>query len=429
MGYLRNKIDNLKKLFYADNEDNKQQKFEFTRNEKSSIKESVEYDDTLVYNGLKNTSAPGLTARKKVSDKYLLEFEFLKRINGLKYDNISNEFHYWEEDFVERTISRLKKNGTIELILRANPLDSYKMADLKQFLQDNDLESKGNKKAVLIERIKENLSEEEINNWNPPQRAYVLTERGKARYHELLIYKENLYNNTFDSMMKYAEKRDFQNVYRCICKYKIKQVLDGGLHYSTSVVSNSYWEEELIKGLTGQREFIYIQFTNYINDSLLAAFAIVFNLFGGGYKGMQNKIERYLKAYQIDREITESDVIHATTIYCSVRNLIEYRRANIDKYQISSPCDTRTCKKCAHLDGKVFKVSNAQIGVSMPPFCDNCRCTTVSVIEFVDESDQAERLRRVRDENGKSIVVPYMTYKEWSKKYAPEKYKEYFKAL
>ena len=423
MGYLRNKINNIKNFFRVGSEDKKQQNMGFVHNGKNRINENRDYDDTLVYNGLKNTSAPGLTARKKVSDKYLLEFEFLKRIKGSCYDNILGNFPYWEEVFVEKTVRKLEKNGFIECVEKVTPLESYKMVDLKQLLQDNHLESKGNKKAVLIERIEENIKEEVIKAWNPPRILYGLTEKGMTRYNELLLYKEDLFNDTFDAMMQFAENRDFQSAYKCMCRYEIKQIFERGLHSSSGL--KSYWELAIENGLSSETESVYNQYTDYIGDSLISSFAIVFYLFGTGYKGMQNKIERYINAHQIDREITESKVICAIKIYYSIRDLIEYREIGIDKYKVLSVCDAHTCKNCAHLDGKVFKVSDAKIGDNMPPFCNNCRCTTVSVIDSVGENKE---MRSVRDENGKSITVPFMTYKEWSKKYAPEKYKEYFES-
>lgn len=67
------------------------------------------------------------------------------------------------------------------------------------------------------------------------------------------------------------------------------------------------------------------------------------------------------------------------------------------------------------MDGKVFKMSERQIGLNAPPFHVNCRTTTVPY--FNDEwNKNAERV--ARDENGDIYYVPGdMTYKEWELKF------------
>ena len=44
---------------------------------------------------------------------------------------------------------------------------------------------------------------------------------------------------------------------------------------------------------------------------------------------------------------------------------------------ISPPMTRGTCETCAALDGKHFKLKDAQAGVNYPPMHPNDRCTTV----------------------------------------------------
>ena len=89
-----------------------------------------------------------------------------------------------------------------------------------------------------------------------------------------------------------------------------------------------------------------------------------------------------------------------------------YEDLDVEEYEILETLDTRTCAVCGGLDGKVFKKSEHEPGVTAPPFHPNCRGTTVPY--FVD--DEGERI--ARDINGKTYYVPSnMTYEEWRKQY------------
>lgn len=59
-----------------------------------------------------------------------------------------------------------------------------------------------------------------------------------------------------------------------------------------------------------------------------------------------------------------------------------YAAAGLKHYEIHSADDERTNNDiCSEMNGKVFLISNAQVGVNMPPFHPNCRCSIMPVIE------------------------------------------------
>ena len=90
-----------------------------------------------------------------------------------------------------------------------------------------------------------------------------------------------------------------------------------------------------------------------------------------------------------------------------------YEDLNIEKYEFLATLDSRTCSVCGKLDGKVFKLTEAKVGVNYPPMHPNDRCTTVPYYE--DEEDDT---RFARNKNGKRIKVPAsMKYEEFKKKY------------
>ena len=44
------------------------------------------------------------------------------------------------------------------------------------------------------------------------------------------------------------------------------------------------------------------------------------------------------------------------------------------KYTVFGVPDNRTCIQCHEMNGKVFDVKDFELGVTAPPFCNNCRC-------------------------------------------------------
>lgn len=92
-----------------------------------------------------------------------------------------------------------------------------------------------------------------------------------------------------------------------------------------------------------------------------------------------------------------------------------FKELGVEEYEIVATLDSHTSEICQDMDGKVFKMSERQIGINAPPFHVYCRTTTVPY--FNDEwSKNTERA--ARDENGDTYYVPAdMSYNEWEKKF------------
>lgn len=53
----------------------------------------------------------------------------------------------------------------------------------------------------------------------------------------------------------------------------------------------------------------------------------------------------------------------------------------VEKYEFLSAIDSRTSKLCKDQNGKVYKLSDATVGVNYPPLHPNCRSTVIPVLE------------------------------------------------
>lgn len=114
------------------------------------------------------------------------------------------------------------------------------------------------------------------------------------------------------------------------------------------------------------------------------------------------------KARRLDR--TES---------CYISNQMEmqsYKECGIEKYQYLATLDLRTSETCRALDGKIFLVSEQQVGKNCPPMHPWCRSTTIA---YISADVMADMKRRARDPvTGKLYEVPGdMNYQEWYAKY------------
>ena len=105
-----------------------------------------------------------------------------------------------------------------------------------------------------------------------------------------------------------------------------------------------------------------------------------------------------------------------TSLEIGRSDIESYEMDGVEKYEILSALDDKTCEICGELDGKIFLVENAVIGLNFPPFHAGCRCTTVP---HYDDTPTEGLTRVARDpETGKTIEVPGdMTYKEYKEKY------------
>lgn len=92
-----------------------------------------------------------------------------------------------------------------------------------------------------------------------------------------------------------------------------------------------------------------------------------------------------------------------------------YKDLGVERYEVLATLDKRTSDVCRALDGKVFRMSEYEVGVTAPPFHTWCRTTTVP---YFDDEFELDAERAARDGDGKTYYVPAsMKYPEWYKKY------------
>lgn len=93
----------------------------------------------------------------------------------------------------------------------------------------------------------------------------------------------------------------------------------------------------------------------------------------------------------------------------------------LEEYEYLATLDNRTSDICRELDGKIFKLSEAQTGVNLPPLHPHCRSTTIPYFGEDEELEGTERIARAAD--GSTYYVDgKMTFKDWAKEHASDAY-------
>ena len=120
------------------------------------------------------------------------------------------------------------------------------------------------------------------------------------------------------------------------------------------------------------------------------------------------KTEAQYQKYAANRLIrTESAYVAGQT------TAVAYDECGIEKYEYIATLDSRTSEKCSGLDGKIFEMSEKEVGVNYPPAHPHCRSSVAPVIDGLTREGLT---RAARDANGKSVYVPRdMKYQEWKR--------------
>lgn len=89
-----------------------------------------------------------------------------------------------------------------------------------------------------------------------------------------------------------------------------------------------------------------------------------------------------------------------------------FKELDVERYEIVATLDSKTSEICQSMDGKVFKMSDYEPGVTANPFHPRCRTTTAPYFD----DNFGERFARNRD--GKVIYIPSnIKYSEWKKRF------------
>lgn len=104
-------------------------------------------------------------------------------------------------------------------------------------------------------------------------------------------------------------------------------------------------------------------------------------------------------------------------------NIEAYRNSLITHYRYVAVLDNRTSEICKELDGNIFKISEAEQGVNLPPMHNNCRSSVCPIIKDED----AFRKRTESATTDALAISKVMSEKKFIDKNIPRE--QYYKVL
>lgn len=118
------------------------------------------------------------------------------------------------------------------------------------------------------------------------------------------------------------------------------------------------------------------------------------------------------KRFEVSKSKAGRLVMTESAYFSSAAQKDCFAALDVEKYKIVASFDHDTCELCAAMDGKVFKMSEYQVGLTAPPFHPWCRCCTAP--HFDDMEGIGERWTRSVD--GVTGKIPAnTTFAEWKK--------------
>ena len=352
---------------------------------------------------------------------------------------------YWQKRSENTLIENEKSALEYEKLLR----ESYQTAIANVNKEIQAFYGKYAKNNVIsIAEAKQRLNATELKAFNKQQRVYLAAIKrlgDKAFTADYVEYINKL------SARAYISKLEELNAN---IRYQV-EVLSANYNNDLGTTLQSSYEESYYKTMYAIQSNVGIgvSFTNPTGKMLETAVKENWN--GSNYSGRiwadKNKLiatlnqlipQEFIRGRSI-KAISDDISKQFNTSYSNAERLVRteinyisnkgsmksYKDSNVVKeYEYLATLDGRTSDICRDMDGKIFALKDAIIGVNQPPLHPRCRSTTIPYFPD-DEISSTIEDRIARDENGQSYKVGKdVTYEEWVNKYASASYAKKVKA-
>lgn len=322
-----------------------------------------------------------------------------------KQRNISNKAYTKEIERQYKIAENKIKSDIEKWYIRIADNNQISLADAKKLLTKDELKEFKWTLAEYIQKAKSGAWKKELENASARihiRRLEALQLQVKNSI-ETLRNKENEmledyliknYEDTYyHSLYEISKGLNLKTSFATLDRNKINQVIGKPWLSDGKTFSDRIWQdkEQLINTLRTKITQSFI--TGSTLDEAVEDIS----------KFVSDKIKN--KEY-VARRLLETE----SAAYASKAQIEAFKSIDVEKYEIVATLDLHTSEICQEMDGKVFNISDQEIGVTVPPFHSHCR--TVIAPYFDDEPTRASR-----DENGEYKEVKYMNYKEWKEQY------------
>jgi len=193
-----------------------------------------------------------------------------------------------------------------------------------------------------------------------------------------------------------------------------------GTHYSTSVWQN----RDAMAGIL-DRALMEVSSMGKLSDMTMQDVRGMVDL-----NKWRNQVKSKFKTEAQYSKYAANRLIRTESAYVAGQTTaVAYDECGIERYEFMATLDNRTSTVCAGLDGKIFEMSEKEVGVNYPPLHPHCRSSVAPVIDGLTREGLT---RSARDANGKSVYVPrdmsFSVWKKWQKAGAPPNVADWMKS-
>ncbi len=90
-----------------------------------------------------------------------------------------------------------------------------------------------------------------------------------------------------------------------------------------------------------------------------------------------------------------------------------YIESGVKEYEWISALENRTCEICGKLDGKIFPVKLAKVGINYPLIHPLCRCTTGPYFKDLKMDEDTGVRAAIDPETNEEVEIPEMSFSKW----------------
>lgn len=301
--------------------------------------------------------------------------------------NTEKEISRWYTRFADN--EGISYQRAVEM-LTGDELKEFHM-DVKEYIQKGKTLGVSDQWSKELERAstKVHISKLEALKLQMHQQVEELTGKKAKGITDLMsdIYSDTFYKTAFEIQKGFGVATNFAKLdKKVIDKILVKPWASDGSNFSERI-----WGSHRA------------QLVNKLHEGL------TINLIQG--KPPDNLIKEIANTFEVDRKRAATLVFTEKAYFQSLAQHDSFKNLGIEEYEIVATLDTKTSEICREMDGRHFKLSDYQIGLTAPPFHPRCRTATAP---FFDDEFEDEVKRAARDENGDYYTVPAnMKYDEW----------------
>lgn len=299
----------------------------------------------------------GKVLPESISHFQACHYKVLRRLNNHPVKEVFTGYMALEVD-IPNFIPILLQLGLIRIGTYEEALSSLKIDALKNILRSQDLKISGNKN-VLLERILTNIDQEVVQKMDVYSDIYLHTELATKIISESYESLDRIELDFFEQILKLIIDEQLDKAFRLVCKRNAEKPVPPGLWCD--------WERWYLEGIKPSDKQLYLEFLHKNGNNQKTAAAIYSQFSSESIMDISQKIKKILSA---DDCSVDSYIRTQSRILSCERDFKQNKSFGIERYKFLATLDTRTCPICGELDGKIFLVSEREMGVNCPPMHD-----------------------------------------------------------